>query len=90
MVKFITDYVIIGFRIVLAALAAILIVNTVLGVLAKVSPQMNMFVVGFQLKIIVGLFVLLILTTILPTIAEFIINEMKLMLELMIKGLSGT
>lgn len=90
MVKFITDYFIIGFRIILPVFASILIVNIVLGILAKVSPQMNMFVVGFQLKIFVGFFVLLILVTMLPSISNFIVTEMKTMMELIIKSLMGS
>ena len=58
MVMFLGDYVIIGFRIVLPIFCSILLLNAVLGILAKVSPQMNMFAVGIQLKILVGLSIL--------------------------------
>ncbi len=89
-VKFMTDMFVIGFRIVLPIFASILIVNTVLAILAKVAPQMNMFVIGFQLKIIVGLLVLLVIVSTLPTIGNFIFEEMKDMLELIIKSLAGS
>lgn len=90
MVKFIVDFFIIGFRIMLPMFAAILIVNTVLGILAKVSPQLNMFVVGFQLKIFVGFAILLIVVRMLPGISNFIVSEMKEMIEYMIKSLAGS
>ena len=90
MTKFMIDFFVIGFRIILPVFAAILIVNTVLGILAKVSPQLNMFVVGFQLKIFVGLLVLLVLTKMLPGITAYIVTEMKDMMEYMIKSLSGS
>lgn len=90
LLKFIVDFFVIGFRIVLPVFSAILIVNMVLAVLAKVSPQMNMFVVGFQLKILIGLCVLIILATMLPSIGDFIVTEMKTMMELMIKSLAGS
>ena len=57
-VKFLGDYIIIGFRICLPIFCTVLLLNSILGVLAKVSPQMNMFAVGIQLKILVGLAVL--------------------------------
>ncbi len=77
MVQFITDYFIIGFRIVLPVFAAILIVNTLLAILAKIAPQMNMFVVGMQIKIFVGLIVLAVIMQLIPGVADKIFNEMK-------------
>lgn len=76
-IKFLGDYVIIGFRIVMPVFCTILLLNAILGVLAKVSPQMNMFAVGLQLKILVGLAVLFFTAGILPGTAEFIFDEMK-------------
>ncbi len=76
MMDFIRDYFIIGFRIVLPVFAAMLIINTILAILAKVAPQMNMFVIGFQLKIITGLLILFLLVRFLPTVSGFIFNEM--------------
>jgi len=81
MVRFVTDYFIIGFRIVLPVFASILIVNTILAILAKVAPQMNMFVVGMQLKVFVGLIVLTLIIGLIPSVADFIFNEMITMLK---------
>ncbi len=75
-VLFILDYMIIAFRIILPIFASILIVNTLLAILAKVAPQMNMFVIGFQLKIFVGLTVLIIMMLFLPSISDMIFNKM--------------
>lgn len=76
MIQVLTNYFIIGFRIVLPMFASILIVNTVLAILAKVAPQMNMFVIGMQLKVFVGLIVLLVMIRLLPGVAELIFSEM--------------
>ena len=81
MLKFITDYFIIGFRIVLPVFAAILVVNMILAILAKIAPQMNMFVVGMQLKIFVGLFVMILIIDMVPSVADFIFNEMITLLK---------
>lgn len=86
MLVFLQDYFIIGFRIVLPVFASSLIVTAVLGILTKVAPQINMFVVGFQIKILIGLITLLILTAFIPQISTFIFDEMILMMKSAIEG----
>jgi len=81
MVRFITNYFVIGFRIVLPIFASILVVNTILAILAKVAPHMNMFVIGMQLKLIVGLLVLTMIIELIPSVADFIFREMITMLK---------
>ena len=81
MLGFLGDYVVIGFRIVLPVFCTMLLLNTVLGVLSKVSPQMNMFAVGIQLKILVGLSVIFITAGMLPGTADYIFEEMKQMIQ---------
>lgn len=69
-------YMTIAFRIVLPEFAAMLVVNTVLAILAKAAPQLNMFVIGYQLKIFVGITVLIIMLLLLPGISDMIFNNM--------------
>lgn len=78
---FILDYMVLAFRIILPVFAALLVVNAVLAVLAKAAPQMNMFVIGFQLKIFVGLAVLTIMMLMLPSISEMIFEQMMKLLK---------
>lgn len=87
MVKFLGDYIIIGFRICLPIFCVILMLNAILGVLAKVSPQMNMFAVGIQLKILVGLSVLLLSASMLPDAANFIFQQMKETITAIVGGM---
>lgn len=75
-VDMITQYFILAFRIVLPIFGAMLLVNTILAILAKVAPQMSMFVIGLQLKILVGLTVMLIVIELLPGIGRLIFGEM--------------
>ena len=82
-----TDMFVIAFRIVLPVFACIMILNCILGIMAKVAPQMNMFAVGMQMKVMVGLTVLFITVTLLPGIADFIFTEMKRMIVSMIEGM---
>jgi len=77
MVDFMGQYILIGFRIILPIFCVILLLNAVLGVLAKVAPQMNMFAVGMQLKVIVGLSVLFLSMGMLGNISEILFDQMK-------------
>lgn len=88
MVGFLTDYVVIGFRIVLPVVCAMLLLNAVLGILVKVSPQMNMFAVGIQLKILVGLSVVFFTAGMLPSVADFIFQEMKQVMLSFVEAMS--
>lgn len=76
-IKYIVDYFVIALRIALPIFACIFVINIVLGILAKVAPQMNMFVIGMQLKIFVGLFILYMIMGMLPGIVDFIFEEMR-------------
>lgn len=87
-IQFLSDYVIIGFRIVLPIFCVILLLNAILGVLAKVSPQMNMFAVGIQLKIIVGLSVLFFTVYMMPGASDFIYGEMKTVMTSFVEAIS--
>lgn len=78
---FMSDYFVIGFRIIVPVFACMLVVNVVLGVLAKVAPQMNMFVIGVQLKVVVGICILFFTISMLPTISDYIFEEMKMLLN---------
>ena len=87
-IGFLTDYFIIGFRIVLPIFAVTLIVNCAMGIMTKVAPQIHMFSVGMQIKILVGLLVLFMTIILLPNIADFLFDEMKTMVVEAIRGMS--
>ena len=78
---------VIGFRIFLPVFACMMIMNCILGIMAKVAPQMNMFSVGIQLKIIAGFIVLFLIVYLIPNIANFIITEIKTMVVSIIDGM---
>ena len=64
-----------------------ILLNAVLGILAKVAPQMNMFAVGMQLKVLNGLSVLFVTTPMLVGASDMIFTEMKKMVVSFIGGL---
>ena len=89
-ISFFRDYMVIGFRIALPIFVITFITNVILGILAKVSPQMNMFSVGIQIKIIIGLSVMLVTVMMLGNAANFIyINIKELMNEFVYSMQSG-
>lgn len=87
MMRFMSDYIIIGFRICLPIFCVMLILNCTLGVLAKVSPQMNMFAVGMQMKVLVGLSIMFLTVRMLPDAADFLFREMKTMITAFVEGM---
>lgn len=87
MTRFMTDMFVIAFRIVLPVFACIMILNCILGIMAKVAPQMNMFAVGMQMKILVGFMVMFITVPLLAGIGDFIFSEMKRMMVSVIEGM---
>lgn len=84
---FFKDYLTIGFRICLPVFCAILMMNCVLGILAKVSPQMNMFAVGIQLKILCGLTILFATIGMLPSVSYMILDETKRMVTMLVESM---
>ena len=89
LVSFMCDYIVVGFRIALPVFCTILILNGTLGIMAKVSPQMNMFAVGLQLKVLAGLGVMFLTVGMLPTAADFIFEQMKVMVVSFVKAMGG-
>ncbi|MBR5789528.1 MAG: flagellar biosynthetic protein FliR, partial [Lachnospiraceae bacterium] len=87
MTRFMMDTFIIAFRIFLPIFAVIMILNVILGILAKVAPQMNMFAVGMQIKLLVGLLVMFVTVFMLPDVANFIFKETKNMVVLFSNGI---
>ncbi len=86
--QFLSDYFIIGFRIVLPIFAVTLIANCAMGIMTKIAPQIHMFSVGMQFKILVGLLILFMTIILLPNISSFLGDEMKKMIVETIRGMT--
>ena len=85
--KFVSEYFVIGFRIALPVFAVMLLVNCILAIMAKVSPQMNMFVVGIQLKLFVGLLVIYFTISMLPAVSGYILEEIETIFAALERGM---
>lgn len=90
LVAFLGNYIVVGFRICLPIFCVITLLNAILGVLAKVSPQMNMFAVGIQIKVLVGMGIMFVTIILVPSIANFIFNQMKTMIVAFVESLGGS
>ena len=86
-IRFMGTYIVVGFRITLPVFIVTFMLNAILGVLAKVAPQMNMFAVGIQIKVLVGLSILLMTSMMLYGAAEFIFTNMREMMREFTYGL---
>ncbi len=83
MTTYMGDMFVIAFRIILPVFACMMILNCILGIMAKVAPQMNMFVVGMQMKIMVGFVVLFLTVSFFAKCGKFHFTEMKKLMVLL-------
>ncbi len=76
-IEFMGHFFLVGFKVCLPVFCAIMILNAILGILVKVSPQINMFAVGHQLKILTGMGILFLTIGLLPYISSSIFVEIR-------------
>ncbi|MBE5952964.1 MAG: flagellar biosynthetic protein FliR [Lachnospiraceae bacterium] len=86
-IGFIVEFFVIGFRIAMPIFIAATILNIILGVMTKSSPQMNMFAIGIQLKIILGMLALAIMIMFIPNITNYLVEKMDSMLTSVLGGM---
>lgn len=77
MINLVSNYFMLGLQISLPIIASIFIVNIVLGILVKAVPQVNVFVVGIPLKLIIALIILYIISPIMSLIYENLFDLMS-------------
>ena len=85
--KMFADMFIIGFKVAGPVIAVIFITNIALGVLARTVPQINIFILGMPIKILVALVVLILVVPVFSIIMDTIMNNMYGNLETIIKGM---
>lgn len=76
MLKIFEESIVLGFQLAFPILAMELITEVAVGILMKIIPQINVFVVNFQLKIIVGLLMLVFLFNPMSDRLFYIIEQM--------------
>lgn len=68
---------VLGFKISAPVIAAILVTDIALGVISKSVPQLNIFVVGMPLKIVLGIVVMIITIPVFIAFVDVLINGMN-------------
>lgn len=87
MVETVGQYLELGLKLAMPIVGVIIVVDFAMGILARTVPQMNMFVIGIPLKMII-LFVLLIITiNITSQFNEMIIKELVQTINHVIQGM---
>lgn len=85
--RMIGAFFVIAFTIASPVVGAIFILDVALGILTKAAPQMNIFVVGLPLKLILGILTLIVITPMFVTVSDFLFNEMYKYMFRMIEGM---
>lgn len=80
---------VIAVKIASPVLVSVFILNIALGILVRAVPQMNMFVVGLPIKLLVGIFILLLTSPSIVKMADFMFTVMDDLFINMIRGLIG-
>jgi flagellar biosynthetic protein FliR len=88
-VMFLEQAFLIVFQIAAPAAVALFIVNVALGLMARVAPQMNVFVVGFPLQIGVGLFMLAVSVPLLVMVAPSLFSDSARHMDQVMRGMAA-
>ncbi len=86
-IKMFGEMFIIGFKVAAPIIAAIFITNVILGILARTIPQMNVFVVGMPLKILIGMATIIVIIPIFSVVMDSIVNGMYHDLDTVLKDM---
>ncbi|RRD95003.1 flagellar biosynthetic protein FliR [Clostridiales bacterium COT073_COT-073] len=86
---FLRDYFLMALQIALLVFFVMLITNAVLGILARTAPQLNMFVVGFPIKLILGLVTIYITFFVFEGLSDMVIDRGGQLMHDFIRGMSG-
>ncbi|MEW6275358.1 MAG: flagellar biosynthetic protein FliR [Bacillota bacterium] len=68
-------------------IAVVLIIDICLGILGRTSPEMNIFMLGFPVKVGMGIFILSVLVPLLGVVFRSLVKIMERDLLLIMKGL---
>lgn len=86
-VNFLQQAFLVVFQIAAPAAVSLFLVNVALGLMARVAPQMNVFVVGFPLQIGVGLFMLAVSVPLLVAVAPNLFMESARHMDTVMRGM---
>lgn len=88
-VVFLEQAFLVVFQIAAPAAVALFVVNVALGLMARVAPQMNVFVVGFPLQIGVGLLMLAVSVPLLAAVAPQLFSDSARHMDTIMRGMAA-
>lgn len=86
-IGFMNELLLISMQIAAPFFFAMLLIDVILGILARTAPQMNLFVIGFPIKIFLGLTVMLITLNIFPAVSDIITDKLVVFIDNLMKGM---
>lgn len=87
MVETIGTYLELGLKLAIPIVAVIIVVDFAMGILARTVPQMNMFVIGIPLKMIILFILLVMMSSIVAKYNAIIIDELVNTIQNVIQGM---
>lgn len=87
LITMLNSYFIISLKIAAPIMVTMFILDFALGILARTAPQMNMFVIGFPVKIMVSLIMILTATVLMNTAYMYVYDQIEINLLTVIQGM---
>lgn len=87
LITMLINYFIISLKIAAPIMVTMFILDFALGILARTAPQMNMFVIGFPIKIMVSLIMVLMATVLMNTAYMYVYDQIEINLLTVIQGM---
>lgn len=78
----------IGFKIAAPIVAAVIITDIVLGIISKTIPQMNVFILGMPLKILIGIIIIMLTIPAFVSIVTMLTGNMNIEIFELIKSMT--
>lgn len=85
--KFFTQSLFIVFQIAAPVAIALFLVNVTLGLMARVAPQMNVFIVGFPLQIGVGLVMIIVTMPLLGAVFPTLVDQSHRQMDIVLRAM---
>lgn len=87
MITMLNNYITIGVKIAAPIMVTMFILDFALGILARTAPQVNMFVIGFPIKIMISMFMILTTAVLMKTAYAYVFDQIEINLLTVIQGM---
>ena len=86
-VEYLQQYFVLALQIAAPIFFVMIVADVVLGVLARTVPQLNMFVIGFPLKILLGVITIYLTLALFSIISDVLISDAEKLMQDIIEGM---